>query len=207
MLDAANIEQCLLFGFSLGCQIALEAWRHLPERIKAFALVLGTYGAPFDNVLHPLIGPQIARSIAKLGPRSAAAAIKSAYFGTKLPGAFSFSRALGILGPGTTLAGMRPYFQHLARIDGPSWAGLAVAAQRHSAADLLPTIDVPVMIVSGGRDRFTPAGASAHMVDVIPDARRLHIEDAAHTGLVEHTELISRQLVRFFDEVEGQKAK
>jgi pimeloyl-ACP methyl ester carboxylesterase len=199
VLDAANIEVGTVVGFSLGCQIALEAWRHFPERINAVALILGTFASPFDNVLHPLVGPQIVRAIGKLGPRTSNLAVKLASIGTKVPGSFSLSRAVGVLGPRTTPDVMHPYFKHLAQLDGPSWAGLAVAAQKHSAAELLETIDVPVLIVSGGRDVFTPDDASAHMAEVIPGARHVHIEGAAHTGLVEHSELISSELSGFLD--------
>jgi pimeloyl-ACP methyl ester carboxylesterase len=197
VLDAVGARRAVVLGFSLGCQIALEAWRTMADRIEALVLALGPFERPFDRVLHPLVGPLIARAIRRLDHRAATLAMKGTAFVSLLPGAFEASRAARFVGPGTNAAAMRPYFEQLAAIDGPTWAGLAVAAQRHSAADVLPTIDVPVLIVSGGRDVFTPPAASAHMAATIPHARRVHFATAAHTGLVEHPDEVAAAILRF----------
>ena len=201
VLDAVGAEEAVLLGFSLGCQIVLESWRLLPtERIRAMVLVLGPYGRPFDNVLHPKVGPLIGRSISMLGRRTAKLAVKGSALATKLPAMMTLNRALGVVGPKASAEEMRPYFDHLAVLDGPSWAGLANAAQRHSAGDLLADISVPVFIVAGGRDVFTPPAASRHMAATIPDSRLFFIDAAAHTGLVEYPTLIAEQIERFLSD-------
>ncbi len=173
VLDAVEAESAVLLGFSLGCQIVLESWRHLQEtgRIRAMVLILGSYGRPFDSVLHPKVGPVIGKSISMLDRRAARAVMKGTALASRLPVTLPLNRLLGIAGPKATAEDMRPYFEHLARLDGPSWAGLATAAQRHSAEDLLPTISVPVLIIAGGRDVFTPPAASRHMSAIIRDSR------------------------------------
>lgn len=35
---------CVLFGHSMGCQVALEAYRQRPERVRGLVLLCGTFG-------------------------------------------------------------------------------------------------------------------------------------------------------------------
>ncbi len=191
IMDAVGAREAILVGFSLGCQIVLEAWRRFPERIRAVALILGSYERPFDNLLHPRVGPLIGRTISRLGPLGSTAAIKAAAHGARLPGAMALNRALRVMGAGATDTTMAPYIDHLHQIHGPTWAALARAVRDHSTRDVLETITVPATIVSGGNDVFTPPAASDVMESAIPDVRRVHIEEAAHTGLVEHPEAIA----------------
>jgi pimeloyl-ACP methyl ester carboxylesterase len=56
----------------------------------------------------------------------------------------------------------------------------------YDATAVLPTIPVPVLIVTGDRDPVTLPEASEHMRGAIPGARLVSLAPARHFGLMEH---------------------
>ncbi len=197
VLDAAGVERAVLVAFSLGCQVILEAWRHLPERIAGLVPILGTFERPFDHLLHPRLGPRLYRVFERVGPRVAHAGLRAAWLNSRLPGSFRVNQLLRIVGPRLRREDMEPFFAHMRRIHGPTWAHMGIAAQRHSARDLLPTIAAPTLIVAGGRDTFTPGHLSRHMADTIPGAELFELPEATHTGLLEFPSEIGARLEAF----------
>lgn len=197
VLDAAGIDRGVFLGFSMGCQIILEAWRHIPDRIAALIPVLGTFEYAFDDAIHPLIGPLIAKVFGHVGPTMATLMVKATYLGTRLPLSALIGRATGIVGAKLSHRDMKPYFDHLGQLHGPTYMAMGAEAQRHSAADLLPTISVPTLIVAGGRDVFTPVHIGEAMARRIPNAEYLLLPEAAHTGLFEFPEEIGARIEQF----------
>jgi pimeloyl-ACP methyl ester carboxylesterase len=197
VMDAAGAETAVLVGFSLGCQIVFEAWRHIPERIEAMVPILGTYGRPFDNLIHPTIGNSLFKAFRTLGPRSAPILIGGAYLGMRTPMAHFLNQAFGMVGRHVGRATMQPFYDHFALIHPKTWVAMGIAAQRHSAADLLEDIDVPVLVIAGGRDAFTPLSLSYDMRDRIPSADLIVLEDATHSGLFEYPEEITHAVDSF----------
>ncbi len=196
VLDACGAERAVLFAFSLGCQVILEAWRHMPDRIAGLVPILGTYERPFDNLFPPL-GPHLFRVFRRAGPLVGGPLLKVGSVQAQLPGAFRLSKLLRLVGPGVRKEDMLPFFRHMARIHGPTWARMGIAPQGHSAEDLLPSIAAPTLVVAGGRDTFTPRHLSERMVERIPGAELLFLPDATHTGLFEYPAEIGEAVEAF----------
>ncbi len=192
VMEAAEVEEAVLLGFSLGCQVNFEAWRWGPERIRALVPILGTYGRPFDNLLHPRVGSALYGAFRRFGGYTAPAIIGGAYVGMRTPLAHYINQSIGMIGRNVGRKTMMPFYEHFGEIDPQTWAAMGVAAQQHSAEDLLPTIDVPTLVVAGGRDAFTPMRLSRKMADDIPDADLIVLPDATHAGLLEYPEEIIR---------------
>lgn len=197
VLDAVGAERAVLLGFSFGCQIVLEAWRHFPERIAAIVPILGTYGHPFRTLVNPRVGPLFFEVFRRIPARVAGTALGLAGRSASLPGSFRTSQRLGLVGDRLDFEDMRPFYEHIRRVHGPTWKSMGVAAEAHSAADLLPHIRCPVLVVSGGKDAFTPPGAAHFMAERIPGAEELHLADASHTGLLEYPGLIGGRIAEF----------
>lgn len=66
-----------------------------------------------------------------------------------------------------------------------------------SAADLLPQIDVPVLIVAGERDIVTHPDASETMASAIPDARLIRVEGVGHMGFMERADVYNEAIADF----------
>lgn len=197
VMDAAGVETATLIGFSLGCQIMFEAWRHISDRIDGFVPILGTYGRPFDNLLHPRVGPHLHRLFSVFGPPLAPAILAGTYAGLRTPMAHFLTQSFGFIRRDLGRDVMRPFYEHFALIEPRTWVALGLAAQEHTARDLLPTIDVPTLIVGGGRDALTPVHVSHEMHETIPPADLLMLPEATHAGLFEYPEKITEAVDHF----------
>lgn len=197
VMDAAGVERATLVGFSMGCQIVLEAWRHMPQRIAAIVPVLGTYGRPFDTLLHPRVGRLAARLFERLGPRLGPGSLRATAAVMRTGLGHRLNVLGGMVGRGVERSTMRSFYEHLGAIDGPTWVAMGIAAQQHTAADLLEHIDVPVLVVSGGRDRMTPHAVSVEMARRLPRGEHLSLPHASHVGLYEYPDVIGDALEDF----------
>lgn len=197
VMEAAGARSAVLVGFSLGCQIVLEAWRHFPERIDALVPILGTYERPFGGLLHPRVGALAARTFERLAPRLGASALRASERLCRSTRVHRLNQLSGLVGRRVSFDTMRAFYEHLGVIDPTTWAAMGIAAEKHSARDLLPTISVPVLVVSGGRDTFTPAARGKEMADAIPGSEYFLLPEAGHTGLFEYPEEINARLDAF----------
>lgn len=199
VLDDAAIERAVVMGHSMGVQTALETYRLAPQRVEALVLVAGPYenplktlyGLPVADFAFPLarsvmrIVPEIVRPVwATIGPA------RIGHFGARL------ARAAG---PKSTAAGLHPYLLHLAASDPAVLFATADAMRRHSAADLLPDIEAPTLIIGAGHDVFTPVSASRHMAEQIPHSELVLFPDAGHTLPIEEPDAVSEATLDFLD--------
>ena len=199
VMDASQVEHATLIGFSLGCQIILEAFRQAPERIDALVPILGPYERPLDTALPLRTGNFAAKLLDRLGPVVGGTMLKAASFSSRHPVSYTIAKMAGVVGKNVDYRDMEPFFDHLAEIDGPTWAALGVAAQRHSARDVLPTIDVPTLIISGGNDSFAPPKLGQKMQRLIAESELLVVPEATHTGILGHSEIIEGEVEHFLE--------
>jgi pimeloyl-ACP methyl ester carboxylesterase len=199
VMDAAEVEKATLLAFSMGCQVVLEAWRLMPERISAIVPILGSYGRIFDNFIHPAVGPRVLRALRTMPAPAAGAVLKSGARLTRLPGAHRLSQLAGQIGSKVPKAQMTPFYRHLGRVDGRTARWMAVQAGEHDAGDLLADIAVPVMVVAGGRDAFTPPQLARHVAQTAPHGELLELPNATHTGLYDEAEVLNPAVEAFLD--------
>ncbi|MBK7825815.1 alpha/beta hydrolase [Nannocystis sp.] len=187
VLDAAGQRRATLVGFSMGCQVSLEAYRRAPERVAALVLLLGPAGRVFDNALGPL-GKLLHLGIEHMSPRVFNLGLRGVQRVVGSPIAYRLGRSLRLVGPAATRADVQRFVDHFVRdIDPATLGAMALAAQAHSAHDLLPQIRVPTLIVAGDSDVFAPgARVGALMQRQIPGAELLRLPYGTHTSLFEH---------------------
>ena len=73
----------------------------------------------------------------------------------------------------------------------------AILATDDAMADLLPSLDVPTLILVGNQDILTPRGDSEELAERIPNAELVVISGAAHGLMVEHASTFNRLLLDF----------
>lgn len=197
VMDAAGVERATLLGFSMGSQVILEAWRHFPERIRGMVSVLGPYQSMLDTAIHPRIGGSIHQALRLTGPRSFSLLHHGAYGVLRLPQAHRLGRKLRIAGSAAPDEDLTTYIRHFGQIHPPTVREIGLAAQGHSAEDLLYSIDVPVLIVAGSEDLFSPPHLGEMMHARLPDSELITVPGATHMGLVEYPEIIGAAVERF----------
>lgn len=197
VLDDAGYEQVVVVGHSMGVQTALELYRLVPERILGQVLIAGTfenptktfYGTSIGDRLFPLVGatmrwlPEIVKPVqATIGPA------KVGHTGARL------ARAAGAK---STPEGLHPYLLHLKGADLSVVVLMGGAMRAHSAADLLPRIATPTLVVAAGADVFTPARCSEVMHHRIADSELITFPDGAHTLPIEEPAALARAIDDF----------
>lgn len=70
--------------------------------------------------------------------------------------------------------------------------------ERGSALDLLPSIRVPVLIVSGTKDLPRPPAWSDQVVEGLPNAQLWRLENIGHSPILEAPDLVIRRILEFF---------
>lgn len=191
----------VLFGFSMGCQLILEAWRQRPDRVAALVPAFGSFGRPFDTFLHPKVGPLAWQVVRRIGPRRGRVVFRSGYLASKLPGFHRMNQLSWMVGPDTTVDQMRPFYDHMGQLDPASLVWMVRHAQAHSALEYLPEIDVPTLVFAGGRDLFTPPVRGRTIAERVPGARLVELPHATHTGLLDAAERVHTEVDAFLAEL------
>jgi pimeloyl-ACP methyl ester carboxylesterase len=196
-LDEAGVERAVVFGFSMGCQVALEMSRHHAPRVGGYVLALGAYERPFGTLLHGKFGPLPKALIGTAPAPLVGASMKLGKTAMKLPVFHKLAQRTSMVGHQTSHAQMAPFYAHMGDIDPTTWLGLARSAAEHSAADLLASVRAPSLVITGGRDTLTPPSIGRAMAAGIPSAEYLEIASATHTGLLDESTAIIGATHRF----------
>ncbi|MDI6795659.1 MAG: alpha/beta hydrolase [Desulfatibacillaceae bacterium] len=202
VLDAVGADKAVLAGHSMGVQTIFEFYRLYRERTAALIPVLGAYGHPMNSFLNTDI-------VAKLFPYTY-------QFSTLFPGltqkiAQSVLRVAlkdEVANAGARLVrfihwqffqkqDLMPYMAHLRTLDVNMFLSMAKRMQEHTVKDMLPLIEVPVLVVSAQHDLFTPWRISKTMQELIPNAEILTIPFGSHAALVEQPELMNLRIEKF----------
>lgn len=199
ILDDAEIGSAVWIGHSMGVQVALEAWRRHPERVAALVLVCGAPGHPLRSfrgadTLEQLL-PGIERWV--LRAPGVINQLSRRVLPTRL--ALAIAGRLEINRELVAAEDFMPYLEGMARMDVRTFLAMLAGAGRHSATPYLSEIDVPVLVVAGTRDGFTPVSRSREMTERIPGAELLEIEDGSHTAPIERPERIDRAVQGFLE--------
>ena len=116
----------------------------------------------------------------------------------RVPGVWEAVKALGIVHPDLCpREAFEPYFEHLSQLDLRGYFALARDLLTHDASDLLDQIHLPVLVVAGERDLFTPLARSREMAARIPGAQLLVLREGSHAAMVEQPELLALSLEKF----------
>ena len=198
IMDQEGIDEAALIGHSMGTQLQLEAYRWFPDRISAEIMVTGPfesplrtfYGRDFTTVFHAV------RRLLELSPRSFVL-IWRALLLISPQLTHEMAKLTRALGPHARFDDMRSYYRHMAYLDPLVILTMAESMRAHSAADLLPKIEAPSLIVIGTRDTFTPPAVGRRKHAEIPDSELVVIEDAGHGAIIEKPDEVNATITDF----------
>ncbi len=198
ILDKEKIERTAIFGWSMGVQVALEIFRRAPDRIAAIVLINGVAGSPFRTIGDsPRLG-QFAPSILQAARKAPGlvSAVTAKMVGWEHTA--RLAKALGVAG--------RTLDEELFKEIAGSFVGLDMAIYAHTleqlgahdAHDVLPLIDVPLLMIAGANDLMTPRSGAESLVKAVKGAELLVVPGGTHYLAVEYPEVINLRVERFF---------
>jgi pimeloyl-ACP methyl ester carboxylesterase len=198
-----GIEEAVFVGHSMGVQTIFEAYRQAPRMVAGLVPIAG----PYENPLKTFYGGSF---IERLFPvaQVAITAIPSwflaAYWkvGNNAGFGLRVAQLARAAGPKVTEEGLAPYITHLSTRDPVVLFKAIEGMRRNSAADLLPDVNVPVLILAAGKDTFTPVSLSQHLHDVLPDSELIVFENGHHTLPLEEPDGINEAVTRFLSRLQ-----
>lgn len=191
----------VLFGHSMGCQVALEGYRARRDGVRGLVLLCGSYGRITETFRGNNVLAQFLPKVLELVERNPewARALWS-----RVPPELALRSALLLrevnpeaIEPDDLL----PYMRHMTHVDIGLFLRMLRAAGEHDAEDLLPTIDIPVLVVAGSRDSFTPPFLAERMVELLPRGELLLIEGGTHVAPLEHREMVKERIDDFLERI------
>ncbi|MCC7536404.1 MAG: alpha/beta hydrolase [Deltaproteobacteria bacterium] len=197
VLRDAGLPPAIIAGHSMGTQIALELYRHAPDRVRALMLLCGSSGritSTFHGTdLLRTVLPPILETVR--GRRGVARAIWSRLSPTL---GFRMAKLLGEVNRRQMREeDLRPYLEHITHVDLELFLGMLREAGEHDASDMLSSIGVPTLVIAAERDTFTPPAVAEAMASAIPDSDFLMLRAGSHAAPIEQPDLVELRVAKF----------
>jgi pimeloyl-ACP methyl ester carboxylesterase len=203
ILDHEGVDGAVIVGWSMGVQVGFEALRRVPERVRGMLAINGTYGRAFHTVMGSrLVGRTIPMLLRLVKAQAALAGLAT----KRLAGSDALIAAMkrvGLVSQTIDIEIFRAVAAGFQSIDWRIYSDLLSRLDEHDAEDVLPTIKVPISIVTGDRDLMTPPSTAEHMHRTIPGSRMVVIEGGTHYTPVEYPAVIVEELGRLLDRIPG----
>lgn len=200
LLEEERAERAAVVGWSMGVQVGLEMFRAAPEKVASIAMLNGVAGRPWDYVFNlSLVGrllPPVLRTL-RSAPRAIEAIVRQA---TRLPDPGEWLKRVGLTAGTLDDQIVDELVEKLRMLDMDAFLQLLERMGEHDAWDLLPLIDVPVLIIAGSRDFLTPRSAAERMARRIRGSEIMIIPGATHYAALEYPEMINLRLEKFLRE-------
>lgn len=184
LLDELNVPRAVVCGLSMGGYVALALYRAHPSRVRA--LVLADTRAKADD--------EGARRTREENAQRALAEGMEPIVEAMLPKLLS--ERTRVQEP-EVVARLREMMSRVVPVGAA--AALRGMALRRDQTDLLPKIDVPVLVVVGSEDVVTPPSESESMHALVEGSRLQVIEGAGHVSNLERPEEFDRALAEFLE--------
>ena len=189
----------VIFGHSMGCQVALEGYRRRPAGVAGLVLLCGSFGKVTEtfrgtNLLAQVL-PGLTRAV-----ESRPELVRAVWSRVPRDLSLKIALALGEIDPRTIRpSDVLPYLEHMTHVDFPMFLRMLRSAGEHSAEDLLASVDVPVLIVAGEHDAWTPPHLAEFMAQRIPGAELVIVPGGTHVTPLEHHDLVRERVERFLE--------
>ena len=201
VLDHNKIDKAMLIGHSMGAQVIFEFYRLFPQRVLGLIPLLGSYGSPLNTFLNTDKMAYVVHVMYYLSfffPNTVNSVLKHLIYN---PLSFGFAKITKLVNwQHCTKLELTPYLQHLSSLDQRVFFTMARYMHAHNARDILPSIDVPTLIIAGENDLFTPLYISEEMLMSIPQAELSVIPRGSHAAIIEQPDLINLRIEKFINE-------
>jgi pimeloyl-ACP methyl ester carboxylesterase len=206
ILDAEQIGEFVLVGWSMGVQVGFETFRRHAARMRGMLAINGTSGRAFQTVMGSRLVGRIIPMLLRLIRSQAELAGRASKRIAGSDAIVAVMKRVGLVSDRIDMDVFRAVAAGFQDIDWRIYTGLLARLDEHDAADLLSAIDVPVAIVTGDRDLMTPPATAEQLHRAIRGSRLVVIEGGTHYTPVEYPEIIVDEMTRWLDRVPGWAA-
>lgn len=197
VLDDIGIEKAVHMGFSMGVQAAYEFYRIFPERTLGLVAVCGPYKHPYDEFFKSKTLGSALENVIRLGIKTHKVLKPVVATLVKTPLAFEVAKVVQVDRHRAKKEDMESYFEHMGTIDYPTGLNSLIEMNRHSAEDVLPRIDVPILIIAGEKDTMTPLRHNLEMHRLAKGSEFMVVPHGTHAAPIEQPQAINCRIELF----------
>jgi pimeloyl-ACP methyl ester carboxylesterase len=180
----------------MGCAVALEAYHQKPDDLRGLVLLCGSSG----HLTHTFHGNDwLARVLPRLIRFTESRPGLSRGLWSRIPVKTSLSLAFaaGEVDKALSPDDLLPYFEHAADMDFLLFLRMLEATGGYSADAFLATVDIPVLVIAGEADKFTPSRFAVEMAKALPRAELVMLPGATHVAPLEQREVVRERITQF----------
>jgi pimeloyl-ACP methyl ester carboxylesterase len=203
ILDAENIEHCVIAGWSMGVQVGFETIKKHASRVKGLFAINGTYGHAFRTVMGSRLVGQTIPMLLRLVRAQASLVGRATKVVAGSNALIAAMKRVGLVSQQIDIEIFRAVAAGFQTVDWVIYSDLLQRLDEHDAEDVLAKIEVPVTIVTGDRDLITPPSTAEHIHRAIAGSRLVVIKGGTHYTPVEYPEVVTDELGRLLDRVPG----
>lgn len=196
VMDHAGLDKAILIGFSMGVQVIFEFYRDNPERVSALIPINGPCADPFEAFGS---SPAFKKAYTAVLTHYAEHPRLLEFVGIPLllsPIPWPFSK-VEVNRHRCPKPEMELYFEHIAKMGFANEMRALLGMADHSAEDVLATVDVPTLVISGKRDDMCPARLVKRVFRGVNGAELLTVPYGTHATLIEEPDLINYRIEAF----------
>ncbi|HTM19478.1 MAG TPA: alpha/beta hydrolase [Kofleriaceae bacterium] len=203
ILDAEKVDHAVFVGWSMGVQLNFEFFRKRGRRMDGIVAINGTYGRPFETAM----GSRVVKNIIPVMLRAIRAQAALVGRATRSvigwQGLVGMMQRFGMVSRTLDVDAFRDVAEGFKTMDWACYTDLIERLGQHDAEDVLPTIDVPTLIITGDRDIITPPFTAERMHRAIGGSRLVVIAGGTHYTPVEFPAVIREEIRDFLDRIPG----
>jgi len=204
LLEYKNIKKAVFLGHSMGVLTILEFYRRYPRFVAGLIPVCGSFEDPFKTLFGRKETEIIAHNLLVLMGKYSEVVntIWRLWMGTAA--GKEFIRMLGTNRFMVRSDDLEGFLANFRGMDAAAFSKTGMNLRGVSARDILGKIDVPMLIIAGENDFWTPYFISEEMNDLTPGSELCMVPRGSHTALLDIPELIGLRIEKFLSERFGE---
>ncbi len=203
ILDHEKVDRAVFVGWSMGVQLNFEFFRARRRRMDGIIAINGTCGRPFQTAMASRVVSYVIPVALRAIRAQAALVGRATRTVVAWDGLVGMLQRFGMVSRTLDVDAFRDVAEGFKTIDWKNYSDLIERLGDHDAEDVLPTIDIPTLIITGDRDILTPPFTAEKMHRAVTGSRLVVIAGGTHYTPVEFPAIIREEIRGFLDRVPG----
>ncbi len=206
LLDHEGVDRAVFVGWSMGVQVNFEFWRHRRARMDGIIAINGTYGRPFDTAMSSRVVRFVIPTMLKAIRAQSTLVGKAARTVVGWQGLIGMMKRFGMVSRTLDVEAFAEVAAGFKTLDWDVYGELLERLGEHDARDVLPSIDCPLLIITGDKDVMTPPFTAQKMHRSVAGSRLVVIEGGTHYTPVEYPSVIREEILALLSQLPGYAA-
>jgi pimeloyl-ACP methyl ester carboxylesterase len=199
--QALALEKVVVGGWSMGVEVAIEFTSRHKDWVSGLILIGGTYGRLLDSMLGVELPDKVIAMITSgLSALGMPASLLLKTLLNNNPSVLRLLRSVGFVKHNESSFAVLA--QRFASLDFRYYFKLVRGLATHNSKALLPSINVPTLVIAGEKDRITPLSVMQEIANKIPSSRLVVLPEATHYAIVEYPEIVISAVGAFLASLE-----